>query len=227
MRVVVATTDIDWAAPLTALLREKGMEVEVAADIIDAMAVLAEPTVGLVVHSSIGADEARLAVKSVSRRFGDRIRVVGVGPLEGVEAPPEDWRPNPYLYVKLVEFLTTGLAESARESGDHTTAPRIVVESVLKARTIETLGDVSRVLQIARYGSYFELLDVSPDSGDAAIVSAAAVLREVLDEETVPSHVVDVCYEELAEVRAAVEDAAGVLTSRRARAAYVRELAVD
>ncbi len=222
MRVVVATTDSDWAAPLCALVRERGAEVFVAADIIDAMSVLAEPTVGLVVHSSIGTDEALLGVKSVSRRFGDRIRVIGVGPLDADRQPPEDWQPNPYLYVKLVEFLTADLSVPAQDLG---ATPVVGTPEVPATRgSIETLGDVSRVLQTARFGSYFELLEVQRDAPNAAIVESAAGLRDVLDEETVPSHVVDVCYEELAEVRAAVEDAVGVLTSRRARTAYVSEL---
>lgn len=221
MRIVVATTDREWAAPLSALLRERGFVVDEVDDVFDAMALLAEPTVGLVVHSSIGPEEALLGVKSIQRRFGDRIRVIGVGPLEDA---PDGWENNPYLYVRLVERLAVDLepAVVAQPSGPAVES-RTPDEPTRALRSLETLGDVSRILQIARFGTYFELLEVPRDAARSEVIASAASLRELLDEELVPAHVVDVCYEELAEVRAAVDDAEGVLTSRRAREAYTQE----
>jgi hypothetical protein len=81
------------------------------------------------------------------------------------------------------------------------------------------------LLHTARFEPYFELLRVDREADDPTIQGAASGLRDALDEEAVPAHVVDVCYEELAEVRAAVDDAEAVLTSRPARMAYLQGLA--
>lgn len=221
MRIVIATTDSDWSAPLAALLRERGFDTAEVPGVLEAMALLDEPTVGLVANADIGSDEALLALKTVSRRFPDRIQCVGVGVVEGGASPGTAWCENPYQYVRLVETLTADLADPNAVTRP---APLSEDDEGREPFAIGTLGEVSRLLHTARFDPYFRLLRVDRDATNSEVKLAASALRDALDEDAVPAHVVDACYEELAEVRAAVDDAEAVLTSGAARMAYLRAL---
>lgn len=217
MRILIASTDPDWSPPLASMLRERGFEVEEVDNVIDAMALLAEPTVAFVVHESVGPDESALAVRTVARRFHPRVRSVGVGT---TPPPGAEWFAEPFAYVRLVEFVTEGLDDpnaitQPAPSDDHD-------EPALPSVT--TLSDVGRLLHRARYEPYYELLGIPSEARGDEVAAAADRLAYVLDEGAVPPHVVDACYEELAEIRAAVADARAVLTSPDARRAYLRRL---
>lgn len=218
MRILIASTDPDWSPPLASMLRERGFEVEEVDNIIDAMTLLAEPTVAFVVHESVGDDESALAVRSVARRFHPRVRSVGVGTNRPTDA---EWFVEPYAYVRLLEFVTDGL-----DDPNAITKPGSLTEEAAESATLEvtTLSDVGRLLHRARFASYDDLLDVPRDASSSDVSAAAERLRLALDQGGVPPHVVDACYEELAEIRAAVDDAEAVLTSEPARRAYLRRL---
>lgn len=76
-----------------------------------------------------------------------------------------------------------------------------------------TLAEIHRLLQVARFDTYADLLGVPADAAPAAVTRAAESMLARLDDDRVPVHVFDAAFSEVLELRAAIEDAAAVLAS--------------
>lgn len=250
MFVVVCAQDPEWSAPLSAMLRERGFDVVEAHDLVDALAsVRAEGAFGIVVNTDIGDVEAAAAFRAIGRRFGGRIRRVGVGGSNPGPEVAEAWVDSPYRYVAVVAAMgapperratdAPKTAHADRPGPSPTPAPgaprteaaprpnEVSTSSGLSAALPDThriaasaapsgpvtLAEVHRLLQVARFESYEALLGVSVGASAELVDHAAALMLERLDDDAIPPHVADAAFDELSELRAAIEDACAILAS--------------
>jgi hypothetical protein len=82
-----------------------------------------------------------------------------------------------------------------------------------------TIAEVHAALERARFEPYATLLDVAPGASAEIVRAAAARLSARFDDANVPEHVADSAHAELVELRAAIEDAADLLSAELASAA--------
>ncbi len=120
MFVVITSADLEWVAPLAAMLRERGFDVLEAPDPFDALAMAQGDAVqALIVHANLGEDECALCLRSAARRLDPSVRRIGIGiKSDFVGDAATDWIQSEFRYLAIV----TAVGQPAAPRGETTSA---------------------------------------------------------------------------------------------------------
>ncbi|MCB9507747.1 MAG: hypothetical protein H6700_02740 [Myxococcales bacterium] len=207
MIVFVATPDTAWAAPLLALLRERGADARHVDDVVDALGWLrTSPAHGLVLDVRCGEDEVALGAASARRR-APSLAVVVAGPLVRELETSVTVVADPHAYVAIVDAALPG-ARRPPVIGPGNGGALANLEGPV------THAEVVQRLRIARFEPYAALLGVREGGSTGSIHAAADALLDRLAPGRVPGAVADLVHAELVELRAAIVDARDVLAAR-------------
>ena len=206
--VIVVTTDDAWWAPLAALFEVRGVRARRVHDAVDAIGEVKRGGVLSVVFDAAEApDEVLLAARALARRDAE-LPAVWVGEAtEETTALFSSTIPERFGYVAIVDAVDDS-------STPDTPAPATDVEPLDEA-------GLQRLLRLARDEDYFVLLDARRSSDTRTLEALAGRLLARLAR--LPEATARQRPDEVAELREAIEDARGVLTSPRARALYLGE----
>lgn len=109
--IIIVSTDQSWHAPMVALLVQRDLKVEVAADALDTLILLrADPPPELIIGPEVDEGDLLTVVEAAWRRYGDRFKPHIVGPLRGLAledaAKPLFHYASPFSFLEISRAIT-------------------------------------------------------------------------------------------------------------------------